>query len=62
MMTNRQWLIWQLIDMSDEELVKKCPGFLCDICADYITPGSGPCIADCDKILIDWLNQEHKEG
>lgn len=61
-MTNRQWLVWQIIDMSDNELQKKYPGFLCDVCATYITPNRPSCSRDCKSLLLDWLNQEHEEG
>ena len=60
-MTNRQWLIWQMIDMSDNELKKKYPGFLCDVCAEYITPKT-TCSGECNSLMLSWLNQEHKEG
>ncbi len=59
-MTNRQWLMWQLIDMSDEELIKNF-GFMCDVCRKYITPNN-QCPKDCDSLLLAWLKQEHKEG
>lgn len=60
-MTNRQWLIWRLIDMTDEELVKEIPGFMCDVCASYVLPSDKPCPIDCEVILLAWLQQEHKE-
>ena len=58
MMTNRQWLIWQMIDISDEELIGL---FGCKMCDKYVTPNK-PCPKDCDSLLLAWLNQEHKEG
>ena len=60
-MTNRQWLMWQLIDMSDEELLRKFPGLLCDVCAEYITSHQ-ICNGDCDPIRLAWLKKEHEEG
>lgn len=59
-MTNRQWIMWRLIDMSDEELVKEIPGFMCDICNEYITPHQ-ICKGDCRPKLLAWLKKEHKE-
>ena len=47
-MTNRQWLMWQMIDMSD-------------VCKKYVTPNK-PCPKDCDSLLLAWLKKEHKEG
>lgn len=59
-MTNRQWLMWQIIDMSDEEL-KKNFGSMCDVCRKYVTLNK-PCPNDCDPLLLAWLKKEHKEG
>lgn len=56
--TNRQWLIWNLIDMSDKELVKAIG---CEICNKYITPYRPSCSRDCGSLLLDWLKQEHEE-
>jgi len=61
-MTNRQWLIWKLIDMSDEEFADRVCGqrnvWSCDDCVDneitYATPH------DCYKRFHEWLKQEHK--
>ncbi len=60
-MTNRQWLMWQLLDMTDEELVKEFPGFMCDVCASHVFPSDRPCPIDCEATLLAWLKQEHKE-
>lgn len=60
-MTNRQWLMWQLLDMSDEKLLRKFPGLFCDVCDEYIMPHQ-ICKGDCRPKLLAWLNQEHKEG
>ena len=58
-MTNRQWLMWQIIDMSDEELIKNF-GSMCDACRKYVTP-DGLCPKDCDSLLLAWLKKEHTE-
>ena len=58
-MTNRQWLIWQMIDMSDKELIKNLSS-ICELCNNYITPNKS-CPMDCDSMLLAWLKQEHKE-
>lgn len=60
-MTNKQWLVWRLVDMPDEEIVKEFPGLMCDICAAHIVPTNKPCPLDCEAILLAWLQQEHKE-
>jgi hypothetical protein len=60
-MTNRQWLIWELIDMSDEEFANRICGkrnvWWCDDCIDNKI--SYP-YQDCNKKLYEWLKQEHK--
>lgn len=56
-MTNRQWMMQQMIDMSDEELVEL---FWCKMCDKYVTTNK-PCPNDCDSFLLAWLKQEHKE-
>lgn len=61
-MTNKQWLLWIMIDMDTEEFVKTFSGFMCDICAANILPTNKPCIIDCDTILSAWLKQEHEGG
>lgn len=63
-MTNRQWLIWQLIDMSDEEFNDRICGnrdfWLCTDCVKY---GVNDHDCDgCENVLYEWLKQEHKEG
>ena len=60
-MTNRQWLMWRLIDMTNEELIKEFPGFMCDVCASHILIVDKPCPIDCGAMLLSWLQQEHKE-
>ncbi len=62
-MTNQQWLMWQLIDMTAEALVKEFPGFMCDVCySNHFVPSDEPCNVDCDKRLLAWLQQEHNEN
>lgn len=60
-MTNRQWFIWKLIDMSDEEFADRICGekniWSCDDCVDNKI--SYPC-QDCNKRFYEWLKQEHK--
>ena len=60
-MTNRQWLIWQMIDMSDDVLLRTFAGWSCDVCQMYVRPSDGPCPTHCDDAIIDWLKQEHKD-
>ena len=57
-MTNRQWLVQQLIDISDKEFMEL---FGCEVCAKYVIQ-NGPCPADCDPVLLAWFKQELKEG
>lgn len=57
-MTNRQWLMWQMIDMSDEELIKF---FGCELCSKYVNQNK-PCPGDCDSLFLAWLKKEHNEG
>ena len=59
-MTNRQWLIWQLIDMSDEKFAQMLSrhGWFCDICTVYDCNDYN----DCEKEFIKWLRQEYKEN
>jgi hypothetical protein len=58
-MTNRQWLTWQLIDMTDEEF-RRTLNY--KYCADKIN-GKCPhgCKADCLERMLAWLQLEHKE-
>lgn len=61
-MTNRQWLIWQMIDMPDKELFNKYHGFICDVCGNNnIFPDNAPCPHKCEQKVFDWLGQEHKD-
>ena len=57
-MTNRQWLMEKLQNMSDEELVDSW-----DICylvsvKDCIITKSASCCTECQ---LAWLKEEHKE-
>lgn len=62
-MTNRQWLMWQMIDMSDKELFDKYHGFMCDVCSNNnIFPYNAPCPGKCEQKVFDWLKQEHDEN
>ena len=57
-MTNRQWLLNQMQNMSDEELgyfsIKQfiCKNYSIIKCREN---------RECNKCRIDWLNTEHKE-
>lgn len=57
-MTNRQWLIWQLIDMSDEEFARMLNGhglgWFCDICTIYDCNDYN----GCEKEFIKWLQKD----
>ena len=63
-MTNRQWLIWQLIDMSDDEFADRVCGqgnvWWCDDCVNNKI--TYPSSHDCYKKFHEWLKQKHKEG
>ena len=60
-MTNRQWLIWQLIDMPDDEFADKVCGYKevwsCEDCEENKIK---PMVDGCRKKLHEWLKQEHK--
>ena len=56
-MTNRQWLIWQLIDMPDEKFaLKYCSSIRCSDCPEE------PINECCHGKLIEWMKQEHEDG
>jgi hypothetical protein len=63
-MTNRQWLIWQLIDMSDEEFADRVCGnrevWSCDDCVKNKV--NNVSCQGCEEKFHKWLQQEHKEG
>lgn len=59
-MTNRQWLMWKLIDMSDEDFLK-----LVDCgCVYYQDSEYCPreCQQKCAEGQLKWLRQEHEGG
>lgn len=60
-MTNRQWLIWKLIDMSDEELANL---FLLPICNYAKRDNLELCraLSSCSECRRKWLQQEHVES
>ena len=62
-MTNRQWLMWKLIDMSDDEFADNvCDSKLwsCKDCRENKINDYGYC-QGCREEFHKWLNQEHKE-
>ena len=62
-MTNRQWLIWQMIDMADDVLLRTFAGWSCDVCQMFVRRADGPCPPDhCDDAIIEWLKQEHEDN
>ena len=61
-MTNRQWLIWQMIDMPDDVLIRTFARWSCDVCQMFVRPSDVPCPPCCDDVIIDWLGQEHKDN
>ncbi len=56
-MTNREWLMKQMQNMSDEEIMRMVM-FRCDQWG--VRAGSCEGRA-CDKCRVDWLKAEHKE-
>jgi hypothetical protein len=64
-MTDRQWLIWQLIDMSDEEFRRTLNYKYCihkDVGKKYKRNCPRDCSEDCLNGMLAWLQQEHEEG
>ena len=63
-MTNRQWLIWEMIDMHPYELGQVLSGG-CDTCVarPFCKKEFPPNTAkpQCHHIITKWLQQEHKE-
>lgn len=54
-MTNREWLLNKMQNMSDEEFIKRV-----EIIENYCN--AVKCVGrDCDDCLKAWLNAEHKE-
>lgn len=61
LMTNRQWAIWQMIDMSEERFAYQYCLFVgCGKCP--VATRDMPNIRDCMHNLRVWLQQEHEEG
>ena len=58
-MTNKQWVMWKLIDMTDEEFSKLMVGE-CAYWVDNYCPDD--CPQKCSEGYKIWLSQEHKEG
>lgn len=59
-MTNRQWLMEQIQNMSDEEFARVIKGDEVGICQ---TVGSRKCnTSDCLYCKTNWLKAEHKEN
>lgn len=58
-MTNKQWMMWKLIDMSNEEFSKLMVGK----CAYWNDNNYCPddCTHKCCEGYAIWLSQEHKE-
>ena len=56
-MTNRQWLLEQMQNMSDEEFGKA----IIFSCAKWGTKYGNCRSADCTTCRTEWLNEEHKE-
>lgn len=55
-MTNRERLLQELQEMSDEELAKfLCEGFGCDNCPGYVED------VTCGRELVKWLKEEHDD-
>jgi hypothetical protein len=63
-MTNRQWLIWQLIDMSDEEFADRVCGnrevWSCDDCVKNKV--NDVSCQGCEEKFHKWLKQERKSN
>lgn len=55
-MTNREWLLNKMQNMSDEELAKVITTNWADMCK-----GRECLYRDCGKCKADWLKEEHKE-
>ena len=59
-MTNREWLLNKMQNMSDEELAKEIRGEF-DICEKQRELDRCCIFGDCDCCFSDWLKAEHKE-
>ena len=59
-MTNRQWVMWKLIDMSDDEFSKWV-----NVDCAYLKDGeycADDCQRNCAEGHLKWLKQEHEGG
>ena len=58
-MTNKQWAIWQMIDMSEEQM--SC--FLKELtsCQNCPRVTEKNCHDRCEEARTEWLKQEHEE-
>ncbi len=64
-MTNRQWLMWKLIDMSDEEFARVVSFDCIYMISDKdskICPPDDSCGGCCREGRVKWLKQEHVES
>jgi hypothetical protein len=60
-MTNKQWLIWQLIDMSEDDLATRLNvEWFCDTHCPY--DENIACNERCRDNIVEWLQQEHDES
>lgn len=55
-MTNREWLLKEMQNMSDEELAE-----MIDKDWNFYCIKTKRCIVDCTKCKLWWLKQEHEE-
>lgn len=60
-MTNRQWLMWKMIDMSDDEFTKMIDN-PCELCGKMILNDSKCPAETCKEMINKWLKQEHKDN
>ncbi len=64
-MTNKQWILWKMIDMDTDELARvlssRCPECVArKYCkSKYPINGKQP---PCYQIIKAWLKQEHEDG
>ena len=60
-MTNKQWLIWQMIELPLEKVVYMLDvEYFCDNYCDDATPYA--CDERCRKHMIDWLKKERESN
>jgi hypothetical protein len=63
-MTNREWLVQKLVNMSDEEFADSICGsnvWSCNDCVKNTKNNFGWC-QGCREEFSEWLQQEHREG